>query len=79
MKFGVTPAGGAKAGKWVSGFIFTEEARTSPFPSGRKTLETRSNYIGLEFGSLYIYFFAQEPSEVRMSLEVQELTCHWAC
>ena len=43
MKFGVTPAGGAKAGKWVRGSMFTEEGRASPFPSRRKTLESRSN------------------------------------
>ena len=59
--------------------MFIEEERASPFPSGRKTVETRSNHAGLEFGSLYIHFIIQGPSETRMSLEVPEMTCHWAC
>ena len=76
MKFGVTPAGGAKAGKWVRGSMFREEGRASPFPSGRKTLETRSNYAGLEYPSLYIQIFIQEPSETRTSLEVLKNDLH---
>ena len=79
MKFGVTPAGGAKAGKWVRGSMFREEERGFSFPLRPEDVRDRSKNFEVEHGSLYIHLFIQEPSESRMSLEVPELTCHWAC
>ncbi len=53
MKLGVTPTGGAKAGEWARGSIFTG-GRCFSCPSRRKTLETKRDF--LELGIQHIIY-----------------------
>ena len=57
MKLGVTPAGGAKAGKWVRRSIFIEEERCFSFSQRAEDLEMRSDSAELESGNIYPFLY----------------------